>query len=174
MPITATDINFYLSGGATNTNPNASLGGAISTTQITDATLNNLFDDVTGAESSAGDTEYRCFYVKNDHATLTWQTVVAWIASNTPSPGTTVDIGLDPAGVGDGATTGVATTIADEGTAPTGVTFSAPASAAAGLAIGNIPPGQAIAVWVRRTVSAGAAAYNNDQVTIQFQGDTAA
>jgi len=168
MAIQPTDIQFFLSGGASNTDPNASLGGAISSTAISSTALNNLFDNVSGAEASAGDTEYRCYYVKNAHASLTWQTVKTWISSQTTSPDTSVEIGLDPAGVN-----GTATTVADESTAPAGVTFSA-ASVGSELTIGNIPAGQYQAIWVKRIVNAGAAAYSNDTCTIEHQGDTAA
>lgn len=53
MAITATDIQFRLSGGSGNTDVNASLGGAKSSTQITSASLHNLFDQVSGDESAA-------------------------------------------------------------------------------------------------------------------------
>ena len=167
MPIAQSDILFFLSGGSTNTDPNASLGGAISSTQIADATVENLFDNVTGDEAAAGKTEYRCFYVKNNHASITWQSVVAWILSQPTGNGVTIDIGLDPAGVN-----GTATTIADETTAPAGVTFSAPADKPSGLAIGNIPAGQYQAIWVRRTVTAGASGIDNDGTQIKVEGDT--
>lgn len=169
MPITATDIHFRFSGGAANTLASGSLGGAKSTTQITDATLQNLFDNVTGDESAAGDIEYRCFYIHNAHATLTWLGVVVWIATNTPSTDTTADIGL-----GTSAVSGTEQTIANEGTAPSGVTFTAPATKAAGLVIGDLAPGASKAVWVRRTVTAAASAYNADSVIIRAEGDTAA
>ena len=70
MPIASSDIKFHLSGGAVNADPNAALSGAISTTQVVDATVANLFDNVSGAETAAGDTGYRCFYVKNNHGPL--------------------------------------------------------------------------------------------------------
>ena len=57
-----------------------SLGGVKSSTAIR-AGLHNLFDVVSSAESSAGDTEYRCFYIHNAHATLTMQNSVIWIQS---------------------------------------------------------------------------------------------
>ena len=175
MAIVAGDIDFFLSGGAANTDPDASLGGAISSTQITDATVHNLFDVVASAESSAGDTEYRCFYVKNSHATLTLQNAVVYIQTNTPSTDTSVEIGLDLAGVGDGSTTGVADTIADESTAPSpAVTFSTADGSANSLAIGDIAAGQVQAIWVKRIVSASASAYNSDSVVIRVSGDTAA
>lgn len=172
MPIASTDIDYHLSGGGTNTDPNASLGGIISSTQIVDASLNNLFDDVSGTESANGDTEYRCMYVKNAHATLTLQNARVYIASDSTSADTSIEIALDGAGVGDGSTTGVAETVANESTAPTGETFSAPTSGAP-LSIGDIGPGQCQAIWVKRIVAAGAAALATDATTITVTGETA-
>ena len=169
MPIASTDIDFHLSGGAANSDPNAALGGAISSTQITDASVENLFDNVNSSEASAGDTEYRCFYVKNNHGSLTLQSAVIWIDTNTPSADTDADIGL-----GTSAVNGTEQTVGDEQTAPAGVTFSQPASKGAGLSIGDIPAGEHKAIWVRRTVSAAAAAANADSVIIRVEGDTAA
>ena len=54
MPIVAGDIDFRLSGGAANSDVNASLGGAKSSTELVDATLHNLFDQVSGDEAQAG------------------------------------------------------------------------------------------------------------------------
>lgn len=168
MAIVSTDIKFYLAGGASNSDPNASLGGAISSTEITTATVNNLFDRVTGAESSAGDTEYRSFYVKNTHGILTLQSAVIWIVSNTPSTDTTIDIGL----AAEGANATLAT-IGNESTAPTSVSFSAPSSAGTGLSLGDLAAGQRYGIWVRRTVNASASAYADDNVVLRVQGDTA-
>lgn len=168
MPITSTDIKFRLSGGASNTDPNAALGGAKSSTEIGTG-LHNLFDLVGSAETTSGDTEYRCFYVHNAHATLSLDNAVVYIQSNTPSGDTSVEIA-----VGSSAVNGTEQTIANESTAPTGVTFSSAANLGAALALGNIPAGQHRAVWVKRIVNAGAAAYNDDQVTLRVQGDTAA
>lgn len=169
MPIVAADLLFKLSGGAANADPNAALGGAMSATQITTATLANLFDNVSGDESAAGDIEYRCFYVQNNHGTLTLQSAVIWISQLTPSAHTEIAIGLDPAAVGSSGTT-----IANESTAPAGVSFSAPTTKGAALSIGNMGPGQQKAIWVRRTVNAGAAAVNSDNAIIRIEGDTAA
>lgn len=164
MAIASTDIQYRLSGGAGNTVPAASLGGAKSTT-VANA---SIFDDVASAEAVAGDTEYRCLYVHNAHASLTLQNAVAYFGANTPSPDT--DMAL---GVGTSAVNGTEQTVASESAAPSGVTFSAPASRAAGVALGDIPAGQHRAVWIRRTVNANAAAVN-DTCTINVTGDTAA
>lgn len=165
MPIVASDLQVRLSGGAANSDPNLSLGGAKSS--VTAPT--NLFDNVSSAESSAGHTDYRCYYIHNAHATLTAQSAKVWIQSNTPSPDTTVTIALAGEGVN-----GTAETIANENTAPVGETFSAAATEGAALAIGNIPPGQHIAIWVKRVVTGGAAAYTGDGCTIRVKADTSA
>lgn len=168
MAIISTDIIYRLSGGAANSDPNASLGGAKSSTAVGTG-LHNLFDIVSSAEASAGDTEYRCIYVHNAHATLTMQSSKVWISSNTPSADTTVEIAL-----GSSAINGTEQTVANENTAPTGVTFSAPSTEGASLSIGDILPGQHKAIWIKRIVSASAAAYNNDGATVNVKCDTAA
>lgn len=163
MAIAPTDIQYRLSGGAGNTSPAASLGGAKSTTAVGAS----IFDDVSSAEAVAGDAEYRCIYVHNAHASLTLVGAVLWIPSNTPSASTTVDVG-----VGTSAVNGTETAVADENTAPGGVTFAAAATQGSGVALGDIPAGQSKAVWLRRTISAGAAAVN-DSFSIRVTGDTA-
>ena len=161
MPIVASDLLFKQSGAS-------NLGGAISATDVSTA-LNGLFDVVAGGEALAGDVEYRCVYVKNNHATLTLYNAAAFISSNTPSTDTDCTIA-----VGSSAISGTEQTIANEGTAPSGVTFSAPSTYATGISLGDLAPGQHRAIWIKRTVTAGAAAYNADGMTLAVQGDTAA
>jgi len=168
MPIVASDIEFRLSGGSSNAIGDASLGGVISS-GVVSSSLNGLFDYVTGDESAAGDVEYRCIYVRNSHASLTLYGAKIWIDTNTPSTFTTVDIGL-----GTSALNGTEQTIANENTAPSGVTFSAPAAASSALLIGDMTPGQSKAVWIRRTITAGAQAYANDSMSLTIRGDTSA
>lgn len=168
-PLLPQHIEFYLSGGASNTAADGSLGGVISSYDIVpDALLRNLFDDVSSSEASAGDTEYRCYYVKNASA-YTWVGAEVWIGGETPSADTVLDIGLDPVGNGDGVSTGVATTIANESTAPAGVSFSHPTSSP-GASIGNLAAGEVRAVWVRRTVSASATAAPSDLGLLTHSG----
>lgn len=162
MPIISTDIKYRLSGGAANADPLASIGGIKS---ATDAGA-TLFDDVSSAEASSGDAEYRCVYVHNAHATLVLQGAKVWIQANTPSADTDVAMGLGAAGLN-----ATETAVVNEGTAPVGVTFSNPTSFAGGLTIGNLPAGQHFPVWVRRTVNA-AAAVASDSFTLRVQGDT--
>ena len=169
MPIVAGDIKMYLSGGAANADPNAALGGAISSTEVTDNSLHNLFDKVLGSEALAGDIEYRCAYIKNTHGSLTLELAKVWIDTNTPSGDSAVAIALGGEGVN-----GTAETIVNENTAPSGESFTAPASYAAGLSLGDLAFGEYYPIWVRRTVTAAAAAYNSDSVVLGIQGDTGA
>ena len=170
MAIVASDLKIRLSGGSSNSDVNASLGGAKSSTEVTDNSTHNLFDQVSGTESNAGDTEYRCVYVHNGHGSLTAQNTHVYISSNTGSADTTIDIALDGVGL-NGTAEGP---VANENTAPSGESFSAPTTYAGGLDMGNIPSGQHYALWIRRTVTAGAAAVNDDAVTIKVDCDTAA
>jgi hypothetical protein len=155
-----------LSGGSGNSSGDASLGGVKSSTAAP-TTLNGLFDLTSAAEAVAGDVEYRAIYLHNANATDTMTNAVAYISSNTPLAGSTIDIG-----VGTAAINGTEQTIADESTAPTGVTFSAPANADSGIALGNIPAGQHIAIWLRRTITAGAGSSPSDAFTIGYRCET--
>jgi len=167
MPIVSADIDFFLSGGAGNTVPDNSLGGVISTTQIIDNTLHNLFDLVTGDESLAGDTNYRGMYIVNSHVSLTLESAIVWIDLNT----TNTEIAIALAGEGLDATM---ETIADEDTAPVGEVFTQPATKGAGLSLGNIPFGQKFGLWERRVIGAATSAEDNATFHIKVEGDTAA
>lgn len=258
MPIQSSDIKMRLSiktGSAGNSlaqsDPNASLGKYISTTDIADNTLNNLFDNVTGDENALGDVEYRCVFFYNAHGSLTLETPRVWIGgkrctsdggtdvvtcvghgfsnghavrveaelpgdalpsglgnsttyyvrdasddtfrlTDDPSEGapsvnigsssgfavrqyshTSVAIGLDT-NTASAVTSGSAQAveIADEGTAPSGVSFSSPLTKNDGLSLGNLPAGQCRAVWIRRT-ALNNGARNNDGMNLKISGDTA-
>lgn len=181
MAITASDIKFKLSlktGTAGNQSaqpdPNASLGKYISTTEITDASLNNLFDDVSGDENAASDVEYRCYFVHNAHASLTWTSVVVWLSAEVAN-GATATIAIDNIAASTIGSAGAqADDVTNESTAPDAVgSFSGPVSKGTGLALGDIAAGYCRAIWVKRT-AANNAALNNDGVTIRCEGDTAA
>lgn len=178
MAITATDLLYKYSVAAAAGNTTAgtaagSLGDQISTTTITDATLNNLFDDITGDENAASDVEYRGYFVHNNHATLQWTGPVAWLSAEVAG-GASAAISIDTTATSAvGSATAQMKTIADESTAPTSQTFSSPTTKGTGLALSDIPAGNVKGIWVRRT-AANTAAVNNDGVTIRVEGDTAA
>ena len=129
----------------------SSLSGSNEADTLTIANVTNeVFDGVAKADSFAGDIEYRCYYAINVHPTETMLDVRQFVGQQ-PSPGT-VRFGVDPAGVGDGVSTGVATTVVDEDTAPAGVTFSNASTGISGQSLGALGPGEAGAVWVERTI----------------------
>jgi hypothetical protein len=179
MAISASDILLKLAlltgsagNASTQPDPNQSLGKYMSTTDMT-TSANGLYDNVSGAENAASTVDYRCFFVFNNHATLTALSVVLYLSAEV-SGGTGIAIGVDTtAASAKGSASAQALTIANETTAPVGVTFSSPTTAATGIALGDIPAGQVRAVWVRRT-AANTAALDADGVTFGVSCDTAA
>jgi len=165
MAVASSDIKLYLSGGGSNADPDASLGGAISSVLAG----TDVCDPVSSAEASAGSTEYRAVFLKNTSATDTWYSAKVWIASNTPSSSTAVQIALADEGVAS-----TIETVANETTAPTGPVFADAPDLANALTIGNLGPGEAYGIWIKRAVTAGAAAYDNDGFTLQWRGNTTA
>jgi len=179
MPIIASDLQFRFSvktgaaGDTTAGTGNGSLGKYVSTTQLTDGALHNLFDVVTGDENAANDVEYRCIFILNNHGSLTLENAVVWLTGEVAG-GATAAVGVDTtAASAKGSASAQALEVADEDTAPGGVSFSAPPTKGTGLSLGNIASGQVKAIWIRRT-AANSAALDNDGVTINIAGDTAA
>lgn len=152
-------------------NPNASFGKYMSTT----AAPASLWDDVTGAENAAGQVEYRCIFVANLHGTNTLISPTAYLTGEVTDFAVCA-IGVDPTAASlIGASSAQALTIANELTAPAGVTFSSPTTAAAGVALGDILPGRCRAVWLRRTAVNSTATPTGDPqtVSIRVTGSTA-
>lgn len=169
IPITTAELEIRFSGGAANSNPNASLGGTKSSVSMTDATLNNLFDDVSGGESSAGDIEYRHVYIHNADPSLTAQNVRIYISQDSSGTGDEIDIAL-----GNAANGAEETAVADESTAPSpALTFTHPTTYAGGLAPSNVANGSHCSLWVRRTVNVGGAAKTNNTAIWNVDCDTA-
>lgn len=87
MPIVESDIKFYQSksaGAADGESGYDGLGGYRSSSLIVDDTVENVFDNIDAAESEAGDKEYRCIFVRNQHATLTLEAARVYIQTNSP------------------------------------------------------------------------------------------
>ena len=139
------------------------LPGANTSNTITIAALaNQMFDDVTKDESDTGMTDYRLVYIKNDSVD-TKKEVKLWIASNATGEDS-VSIGLDPAGV-----SAAGAIIADENTAPVGVTFTAPSTDAAALSIGTMVSADYYGIWIKRLVPSGVTtAVPDDNFSLAF------
>lgn len=170
-------LKYSVSAAAGNTTASAastSLGDQISTTAIADATLNALFDDISGAENAASTVDYRCIFVHNSNASNSLQNAVVWLSAEVAG-GAGIAIAIDNITASAiGSASAQAAVIGNETTAPSGVgAFSSPTTFGTGLSLGTIPVGQCRAIWVRRT-AANSAALNADGVTLTVQGDTAA
>lgn len=151
-----------------------SLGTWISTTAWAGGSANDLFDDVSGAENAASTVDYRCIFVYNSNASNALQNAVVYLSAETAG-GASIAIAVDTtaasalaAGTAQALT---ATTETAPGGGVTGLTFSSPTTAGAGLSLGSIPSGQVKAFWIRRT-AANTAALSGDGVTIAVSGDT--
>jgi hypothetical protein len=165
MAIAASDIHYRLSGGAGNADPLLSLGGVKST--ATDAGA-NIFPDVPAGDAATGKTQYRGVVLHNAHGSLTYLGVKVWVDTDTPSPDTDADIALALEAVNV-----TMATIANDTTAPAGVTFTnAAVSEATGLSIGDIPFSQFKGIWLKRVVNPGAVSYS-DSFSVSAKGSTA-
>lgn len=174
MPIASTDIDYFYSMGNTGaagaSSASTSLGGTKSTTEVTGG-ANNVWDNISSAEASAGRTEYRMIYVVNNHGSLTLQNAVVWVdAGSDDAQAHDLDIALDAAAVGSQSTT----TIGNETTAPSGPSFANTAvSKATGLSIGNIAAGSFKGIWLKRTIDTGTTTAQTVNPSIRVEGDTA-
>jgi hypothetical protein len=183
MAITAAEIKFRASttaGAAGNsTAPGAagtSLGKYMTNADMTDATLNNLFDDITGDQNAANQVDYQAMFVYNSNATLTWQApVVAWLSAEVAG-GAVAAIGVDTtAATVNNSSPVQAVTIASKTTAPAGASFTSPTTKGTGVAVAAIAATFVRCIWVRRTISGGpVTAVDSDGVTVRVEGDTAA
>ena len=163
MAVATTDLALLLSGGATNTDQNLSLGGVKSSVDVISGGLNSIFRDITNAEAASGITIYRCLYLQNNNASDTASAVRMHIQS----PSTSLD-SLTSMGVGAVSVNTNEATIASESTAPLGVTFTSPTDLSSGILLGDLAPGDFRSLWVALTISANAGYLSPDSVTWRF------
>lgn len=161
----AATLVFRLTGGSSNSDINASLGGVMSSTSVSSTALNNIFDDVSPDEAISGDTEYRFIDVYNsgdDDAT----SVQIYISSNTTSTDTELQIGQDATNNPHLAATSLET-LSDESTAPADpvVSFGTHDSENK-LSLSDIPAGYAARICLERVVSSSAGNTSSDSATL--------
>ena len=166
--INAAAGNTTVSGAAT------SLGDKISTTAWAGGAVNDLFDNISGAENAAGTSDYRCLFATHANAANPLEAAVVYISTEIAG-GASVTLAVDNiAASAIGAATAQAAAIVNETTAPAGVSaFSAPTTLATGLVLGAIPVGFCRAFWMKRT-AANTVAVQADGVTVAVGGDTGA
>lgn len=184
MPIVDTDIKIKLStksGSAGNSlaqaDPNESLGKYISTTELSGTALHNLFDAMTGAANAGSVVDYRCVFVHNNHGSLTLQSAVVWLSGGDPAGGGVVTIAVDStaaSAIGSASAQALeAATDEAPGGSVTGLSYSAPSTSGAGLALGDLDAGECRAVWIRWAGN-NSSAVTPETITLAVTGDTAA
>ncbi len=199
MAIVAGDLVKYLTGaasdGAAQTDPDLSLGGYHSATEPTSGSDNNLFDDVSGAEATAGHTDYRCLAYKNEHGSLALTSAKVYFSADDSNGDTTYSIAVERPETAH-LTDGDAQTIANETTAPTSidttdhngtgsgvsawVASTVANDYAGGVAVDQGAAGTGLAVddiifiWIKRVIGSTASAAAAVSFTIRLEGDTAA
>lgn len=180
MAIAQGDLLFKYTGASSHdsaqTDPDASLGNYRASSLITSGNDNNVFDDVSGDEASAGDVEYRCIAFHNNHGSLPLTSCKVWISVDTGNGEDDISFDVEAP---SNETNGYVQTIADESTAPTGLGgWSDATSKATGkdcpLTSNEVGAGEWFGIWIRRTISALASAAAAESVTFRVEGDTAA
>lgn len=162
----AATLELRLTGGAANSDVDASLGGIMSSNQLSATAMNNIFDDVQPDEATSGETEYRMIDIYNsgDAAAVS---VEVYIDPQTSSADTSLEIGEDDTN-NPHASGASLETLANEGVAPASpvITFGVHGSGAK-LALPDIPAGQACRLALKRIVSAAAGNTASDQATLK-------
>ena len=180
MAILDTDLKYHYTGAASHeaaqTDPDASLGNYRASSEITTGIDNNVFDDVSGAEAGAGDTEYRGIGFHNDHGSLPLTACVTWIEVDTGNVDDDISFKLEAPSVDE--VTGAVQTIGDESTEPTGGTWSDATSKVTGedcpLTSAEVGVDEWFCIWLRRVIAVSTDAKAAETVTMRTEGDTAA
>lgn len=119
--------------------------------------------NVANADRLAGKTTYRAIMLEGT-GLIGCQGLVIWL----PSTGgqATWAIALET------PVNGAIQSIANETTAPTGLTFSSPSTMGAGLTIPNLSAGQLMGLWIKRTFPAAghASLLENVKLALSYQG----
>jgi len=160
----AAAVDFILSGGASNTDPQLSRGGAKSATPVNSSADQNLFANVGSTEAEVGSEKYRCIYIEAPVG-KTFTNLGVWISTPTPSNSSRIAIGLAPEGLN-----GEAELIPDEVTAPADVVFTRPVADYQRLSLPDLNPGDYIALWIKRTISVQAQGFDNDYARLTVEG----
>ena len=128
--------------------------------------LNGLFDRVDTTEAELGDMEFRCFYLRNTSQTRKLLSTRIWVETGTASATTGINISLGSSGIN-----GIEPTIPDEGINPPMNFFEIPKEEPLEPNIGDLYPGDHIALWVLWYVNAGTVSTADDFAVLRIDGD---
>lgn len=149
------DLKIYLSGGISNTDPNASIGGAISFKPLSNKLFNAVAIPLIGTTN-----DYRCVYLKNE-SDKDITSLDVFIFSEIPL-GSNVELGFG------GLVNNVAFELLNEESTPPGVDFSSP-SVSDSLNV-TLDSGDYISLWIKRSTSSVSQAVQDDGLDIGLYG----
>jgi hypothetical protein len=150
-------LEYRLTGGAANADPNASLGGDMSSVSLSGTALNNLFANVLPEDRASEDSvRYRAFDIYNASAVLSMAMEFYFV--DTTNSESIIAVWLDSTGTQE---------IADEETAPVGATWTTPLIGSK-LSLPNLAAGSNHRLWIRRTVDQDADTLNDDLAEIHL------
>jgi hypothetical protein len=161
--------DFLIRYGSTFAIGNAkNLGGAIDITNpLAEEGIIGLWDNVSSDEAVTGKTEFRCFYLKNTHNTISILNPILIVQKDTESASDFISVGwgLSLVNVAEQS-------IATESTYPNNVTFYSGTTPGTGAILGrDIPPQGYKAIWLRRTVAFNAQSKSFNNYTIRLLSD---
>jgi hypothetical protein len=126
--------------------------------------VDNLFDTVSTGEATAGDTEYRAVIVRNEKA-VPLSSFGIFIDRQTPLITDDIELAIEE------LVSSSIQSIANESSAPAGITFSKPTAASPlTIAGANLDVNGMIGVWIKRSIQAGGSVVdtNNFQLGLQY------
>ena len=149
-------LEYFLTGGAANADPDASLGGDTSSVNVNSTALNNLFDNVDPTEALAGDVEYRAFEIENTGDATAKH--VEFYLTDTVNAESILAVWFDTTGT---------QSIVNESTEPTGASgnWTTPLVGSK-MSLTDLAAGAGHRMWIRRTISATATNLNDDLGTL--------
>lgn len=166
------EIKIYYSGASVisgaQTDPESSLGGNMSSTEVPNTALMSLFYTVSGSETISGSNKYRAVFVKNTNRLITLAGSKVYFQNRTGQSNDLIYFGLEtPTGTGYSVQQ-----IANESTTPSGIIWYYPETSAAGITVGDIGPEEAFGVWFKREFvsTASGSGSRDDWFTIVIEG----
>jgi hypothetical protein len=163
MPISPSEVRWYLSNPNASTGysgtgtPGNSLGKWMSTTQVSDTPIDDLFLDLSAAQNAALQVDYQCIFLANFTVTGNYmRNPYVWMPSQNYTPAAAMlQMAVDPIGPTlYNGTSPQAQVISMSTSAPTVVGWYGPSPLYFnGLLVPDIAPGYAVAVWMQRTAT---------------------
>ena len=190
VSLSASDIKFYYTGEATGpSDAHLSLGESISPNTIPDV-VNNIFDDITGDESSSGVTHYRAIAIKDTSTEADMINPRIWIdgyvrSGDVPDTiyiaATTFSLNSNTMGVTSSETVapdedaGLIWVV--EGSPSNTIGYdsnSVPTTVPNSFSDATLDAGGWIGLWIKRVVPSGASAFSGRAFTIGIRCETTA